>query len=480
MDSIPARQRIDMLFDSFDEQPVAPGLSDPIGFPGYREILANSSAEAVVWGIGRMGAYSVVAVVFEFGFLGGSMGSAVGATLDAAMHRSLADRLPFLAVTTSGGARMQEGMVALGQMPRTIAASVSLADSGIPRITILGHPTTGGVYASFASLSDVLLADAGATIGFAGPRVAAAITGASIPEGSHTAETAFLHGLVDAVIPPQQMKEWIAPLLHILSMPSPLITPPLELISPAAGEAWDEFALARHSERPTNSLYIASLFSQLFLLHGDRMGGNDPGVITGLARFAERPVVLIALNGTHPNASGYRKAQFAIKLAGRLHLPLITMVDTPGADPSYESEYSGVAGEIARTFEAMLTVDTPIIAIVTGEGGSGGALALACGDVVAIQQHAVFSVIAPEGAATILYRDPARAEELAPLLRPTSTDMKLIGIADVVLPEVDEGAHMSRKGSAEVIADWLTVALDSTTADRQARAARFRNLRPLR
>ncbi|MEO7803875.1 MAG: acetyl-CoA carboxylase carboxyltransferase subunit alpha/beta, partial [Actinomycetota bacterium] len=304
MDPIPARQRIEMLFDSFEELALADGLTDPIGFPGYQQTLDSAPGEAIVWGIGRVGTHRVVAALFEFSFLGGSMGDVVGATLEAAMSRALTDGLSFLAVTASGGARMQEGMFALAQMPRAVSASVALAAAGIPRITILGHPTTGGVYASFASLSDILLADQGATIGFAGPRVAEAVAGAPLPEHSHTAEAAYEHGLIDAVVPPQMMRDRLTLLLNILAPAIPQDVPQMDTTSVNVGDAWEEYLLARHAERPTNSVHTSNLFDQVFEFHGDRMGNDDPGVITALVRFAERPVVLIALNRTHPNASG--------------------------------------------------------------------------------------------------------------------------------------------------------------------------------
>lgn len=241
--------------------------------------------------------------------------------------------------------------------------------------------------------------------------------------------------------------------------------------------AWDSYSLARHPERPSPRFYVETLFEDSFETHGDRTGSDDPAVLTCVARFAERAIVVAALDRKSPTASGFRKATRAIELAGRLHLPLVTMIDTPGADPRAASEYAGLAAAIARTFEAILTVQTRVVAIVTGEGGSGGALALACGDVIGIQENAVFSVIAPEGAAEILYRDRGRAAEVAEKLRPTAGDLVGLGLADSLIPEPDGGAHRDPAGAAASIAAWLAESLDSPRADPGGRSSRFAHLR---
>lgn len=489
MSKRPSRGWIETLFDAFEVTEVEMGLRDPIAFPGYPEAHRQAAAtsgndESVIPGVARIGEVEVSAVVFEFDFLGGSVGEVAGARIEAAMMEALRHRRPFLAVTSTGGARMQEGMAALAQMARTSSASAALAQAGIPRISVLGDPTTGGVYASFASLSDFVIAEAQATIGFAGPRVAQAIEDEPIPAGSHTAEAASEAGLVDGVLTGDEIKGWLQRLLYLLDgrgPPSPIApsknTTPNASSPPAA--AFGEYRLARHPDRPRPRFYLEQCLGGFLELHGDRAGADDPAVIVGLGAVGSTTVVAVALDRDRPSASGYRKARRGIDLAGRLGFPLVTLVDTPGADASSASEYSGLASEIARTFHDLLTVQTPVVSLITGEGGSGGALALACGDAVAVQTHAVFSVIAPEGAAAILHRDPSRAEEVAGLLRPTSHDLVALGIADGVVWEPSPGAHTDPEAAARAVTGWLEEAVARTEADTALRADRFRDLRPL-
>jgi acetyl-CoA carboxylase carboxyl transferase subunit beta len=216
-----ARERIAALFDQFDEFVGLVSTRDPISFPGYEDAIlfaerSSGESEAVVTGMVALEGHEAVAAVFEFGFLGGSMGEAVGAKLEHAMKKASEFRRPFIAITSTGGARMQEGMAALAQMPRTVAASMELARAGVPRISVLAHPTTGGVYASFGSLADIVVAEAGATLGFAGPRVAETMSGKRLPPGSHTAEAALFKGLVDAVANSEDLRNTLARLLAIL------------------------------------------------------------------------------------------------------------------------------------------------------------------------------------------------------------------------------------------------------------------------
>jgi acetyl-CoA carboxylase carboxyl transferase subunit beta len=477
--SIQAAKRIASLFERFDRFESLPAR-DPIGFPGYRDALAEAARssgqdESVVTGIGEIKGRRLIAAIFEFGFLGGSMGEAAGGAIEDAMRQAGVLGIPFLAVTSTGGARMQEGMAALAQMPRTVAASSELARLHIPRLTVLADPTTGGVYASFASLADVIVAEPGATIGFAGPRVVEAMTGSKLPPDSHTAETAYKAGLVDALVEPSNLKEWLSNFLEVITASDLGGIEDLgdvSVRSPKTQWAWDEFALARHPDRPSPRTYLSLISDSSIELHGDRAGADDPAVCLALARIGDAPAVVVAFDRSRPNASGFRKARRGIELAGRWRLPLLTLIDTPGADPSFESEYGGLAREIALTFEAMLQCPTRVACIVTGEGGSGGALVLACGDAVAIQEHAVFSVIAPEGAAAILYRDPSRAPEVAETLRPTSASLITLGLADAILPEPSPAAHIDPQAAAAAIKTWAVRALTGPPGNSQTRARR--------
>jgi acetyl-CoA carboxylase carboxyl transferase subunit beta len=433
---------------------------DPLGFPGYADALdaARSSAgidEAVITGLGRLsvggGAELSVAVAsFVFDVVGGSMGAAVGERVVRLYDRARRERLPVLVVTRSGGARMQEGMVSLVQMARTADAARRHADAGLLQVAYLRSPTTGGVYASFASLADVVLAEPGATVGFAGPRVAEAVTGAPLPEGAHTSESAAAAGLVDAVLEPHAARGLIATLLETAHLAGhPHADARRETIEgraaagappPSPVSAWDEVLAARDPNRPSGRSWLDRFVPHRVELCGDRMGGVDPVVVAALGVTAARtPVVAIALDrhsGTgRPRAAGFRTAQRAIRLAARLAVPVVTFVDTPGAEPSHESEQAGIAGEIARTFALLAAHPVATACLVVGEGGSGGALALACTDGLYMLPGSVFSVIGPEGAASILHRDPTRAPEVAAQLRLTGPDLVDLGIIDAVVPD---------------------------------------------
>ena len=423
---------------------------DPLGFPGYGDALeaAWSDAagdESVVTGAGTIDGFPVEAAVFDFKFFGGSMGEVAGERLARAMERAAERRVPFVLRTATGGARMQEGMRSLVQMPKIIVARQTLALAHVPFIVFLGHPTTGGVLASLASLADLTLAEEGATIGFAGPRVAAHVTGKALTGTSHTAETALVSGLVDEVLDPAELREYLSAALRTLAADG-------QVIADQPGEPegwadsvdpWDVVQSARSPERPPGHQLILEASDSVVPLRGDRQGTEDPAVDVALARIAGRKVMLIALDRERaPRPGAYRKARRAIGIAGRLRIPIVTIVDTPGADPSEESESSGIAWEISRTYEALLNAPVPTVSIVTGEGGSGGALAFCATDCLLAYEGAFFSVIAPELAAEILWRDPSRAAEAARALKLTAPDLQRLGIADALLTEPPWGGSI--------------------------------------
>jgi acyl-CoA carboxylase subunit beta len=426
---------------SFESVPT-PAATNPLDYPGYGELHENAQSksgapESVVAGPARLGGYDIEIAWFVFEFLGGSMGEIAGEQMALGLERAAARGVPFVLRTSTGGARMQEGMRALVQMPKVVAARLTLARARQPFIALLGHPTTGGVLASIAALADVTAAQDGATIGFAGPRVVEAFTGAPLDEGSHTASSAMMHGLVDMVVPPDGARDYLIRALRVLEPAvATEVTPPTD---PPRGEqraAWAAVEAARAPDRVRAPHFLVAISDATVQLRGDRAGTQDPAVITSLARVEGRPFLAIALDKRFsPGPGGFRKARRCIEIAGRLGLPIVTIVDTGGADPSEASEGAGIAWEIARLFEAMLEAPVPILSIVTGEGGSGGALAFAIADVVLAYEDSIFSVIAPELAATILWRDSSRASEAADLLRLTAHDLLSLGIADALLPE---------------------------------------------
>jgi acetyl-CoA carboxylase alpha subunit/acetyl-CoA carboxylase beta subunit len=419
---------------------------DPLGWPGYGDVLADlPRGDSVVTGraaAGRtrtVGRYVVIAGRFDV--LGGSMGAVHGERVVRAYRRAALERLPVVVIAASGGARLQEGMVALVQMARTSAAAAGHANAGLLSMAVFKPPTTGGVYASYASLTDLRAAEPGATVGFAGPRVVEVATGSAPPDHSHTAESAHAVGLVDALLPADQQAAWVEAALGIREQRLPGRPLPASFGEPPPGAEgdWLEVIRARARGRPTGIDHAARLCDSWVELRG-----ADPTVRAGLAAIGRRRLVVIAHDrhaGTgRTGPAGFRLARRAIGLADRLHLPLLTLVDTPGADPGPAAEAGGIAAEIAATSAALTAVSMPTVSVCVGEGGSGGALALAACDVLLILEHAVFDVISPEGAAAILARDTARAPEFAAQLGLSAHGLVRLGIADAAVPEADPSA----------------------------------------
>ena len=461
--------------DFWDEgtfQPITDDLrsSDPLEWPEYAQALrkARDKArvdESVSAGPAKIGGHDVELALFDFDFIGGSMGEVAGERLARAMERAAEREVPFVLRTETGGARMQEGMVSLVQMPKVVAARLALAAAHQIFIGILGHPTTGGVLASLGALADYTIAEGDATVGFAGRRLVERFTGRSLTVPSHTAWSASTHGLVDSVTPREVVSLELSRLLDLLAQDAP--EPPSELPSPPVatkGDPWRSVQLARErSDRfLTPVKMLPNVASGLVELRGDRSGsafvtsGDDPGVFVAFARIAGRSAVVVALDPEYPpGPRAYRKTRRAIRIAERVALPVITLIDTAGADPSEDSEAGGIAWEIAALFEAMLTATVPILSVVTGEGGSGGALAFATADRLLIYEDAYFSVIAPESAAEILWRDAERGPDAAGLLKLTAHDLATLGIADNVLV-----GPPSEESLVEAIAYHLGALLD--------------------
>ena len=401
---------------------------NPLDFPGYEP----PGEESVL--TGRTASYALIEGRFDV--LGGSMGVAHGERVVRAYRRARDERLPVVVVAASGGARLQEGMLALVQLPRTAAAARDHAAAGLLQVAVLRGPTTGGVYASYASLADVAAAEPGAMIGFAGPRVVELTTGEAVPRDSHTAESAFAAGLVDALVTRERQAAWVEAALGTTPWP-----PARPRVRSGHSHAVPEGALgevqrARSELRPTGAEWAAALCSSWTPLRG-----RGDGVEAGLATIDGRRLVVVGMTRRRVRPDDYRLARRAAALAGRVGLPLLTFVDTPGADPSPASEAGGVAREIASTFAALDALASVSVSVCVGEGGSGGALALAHADRLLLLEHAVFSVIGPEGAAAILDRsgDAAAVARRAEQLKLRARDLASLGVIDGVLPE-DEAA----------------------------------------
>ncbi len=460
-----ATERIELLADPDSFRASNPTLVsvDPLVFTdriSYRDRLERARREtglneAVVTGTARINARDCVLAVFDFNFMGGSMGSVVGEKVALAMEMALERHQPFIAVVASGGARMQEGMLSLVQMGKTAATAMRLHQAGVPSITVLTNPTTGGVYASFASQGDFLFAEPGALIGFAGPRVIEQLTGQAPPAGTHTAEFLLQHGQLDGVVDRARLRGVLATLLQLFDSRGmvearsardayrPQMTQP--------PSAWPEVQLARRPDRPTSADYIRRLMPQFVELRGDRVFGDDAAVIAGIGDLAGMSVCAIgqerghdepSRNGGHVKPEGFRKAARIMRLAAELRLPLITFIDTPGAHLDYDSEARGLAGALSSCLANMSVLPVPIVSVVIGEGGSGPALALGVADRILMQEHAVYSVIAPEGAAAIVHRDAARAQDIVDALKITAYDCLVLGVVDAIVPEPENGAHL--------------------------------------
>ena len=473
-----------MFVDLSEEWDTELRSGDPLGFPGYAAKLSALDGESVRTGL----ADGFVLIEGDFDVIGGSMGLVHGEKVVRAFDRAIEARLPVVVVTRSGGARMQEGMVSLIQLARTAAAAQRHQDAGLLSISVHLSPTTGGVFASYGSLTDMRIAESGATIGFAGPRVVEQTTGEVVTGESHTAESAFAAHVVDAVVPNAELVEWVDAALGRTATPLQVHQPPTPIRKAVpsdaamASPAWAEVEASRAMGRPSG-IHVAALATTSWTEIGS---GTDPALRTAVATMAGQRVVVVASDrygGTgRPVPAGYRLAQRGIALAGRLGLPLVTFIDMSGAEPGSAAENAGIAGEIARTHAAMGSLPTPSISLCVGEGGSGGALALAAADRFLVQEHAIFSVIGPEGAAAILERDAGRAADVTPWLKLTSADLLELGVVDAVVPDAIDAAvaavHQALAGAPDgpdavrvgarrerfdaVTARWLRSAADHT------------------
>jgi len=427
-------------FRSWDNDP-----ADIAAEPSYAADLARARAatgldESVITGEGRLGGHRVAVAACEFGFLGGSIGAAAGERLTHAVERATGERLPLIVTPASGGTRMQEGTLAFLQMVKIAAAVTAHKSAGLPYLVYLRHPTTGGVFASWASLGHVTLAEPGALIGFLGPRVHEALQGSSLPDGVQTAENLRAHGLVDAVIPPAGLAAYVDRVLTAIT-PAPKQAAALskEALSEdkperaAAAPAWESVLRTRDTGRPGGAEFIRAAA-------GDIVPLRETGMILALARAGGHPCVFVGQDhtGPPPGANALRLARRGMRLAEELRLPLVTVIDTAGAELSREAEEQGVAAEIAWCIAMLVNVRTPVVSVLLGQGAGGAALALLPADRVLAAQHGWLAPLAPEGASAIVYKDTAHAPELAERQGIRSADLLANGIVDRVISETGD------------------------------------------
>ncbi|HSK90377.1 MAG TPA: carboxyl transferase domain-containing protein [Euzebyales bacterium] len=443
--------------------------------------------EAVITGEGRIRGRRVAVVACEFAFLAGSIGVGAGRRLVEAVERATSERLPLLAAPASGGTRLQEGTVAFLQMVKVTAAIAAHKAAGLPYIVYLRHPTTGGVLASWGSLGHVTAAEPGALIGFLGPRVYEALHGAPFPPGVQTAENLYANGLVDAVVAREHLAGVATRVLDVLTAVEDLTPRAIDL---PAGEVTDVPAARsiRHSrdpDRPGVRALLERAARDVTPLSGTGAGEREPGLVLALARFGTAPCLVIGQDRRGQQIrplgpAGLREARRGIRVAAELGLPLVTVIDTPGAALSRVAEEGGLAGEIARCLSDLVTSPSPTLCLLLGEGAGGAALALAPADRVVAAQHAWLSPLPPEGASAVIHRDTAHADEMARMQGVRALDLHAAGIVDRVIAEQPPAAAAPDaflRSVGEVIEAEVVTLLGRDTAERLAtRTARYREL----
>ena len=476
--SLSARQRIQLLADpkSFKESHKYLNSLAPISFSrrgSYRNLVSKDQnrtglTEATVTGTCRIDGVRAMLVVLDFGFMGGSMGSVVGEKIALGLEAAAKQDLPLVAVVTGGGPRIQEGVLSLMQMAKTVTAANRFKEKGLPFVVVLANPSTGQAYASFANLADVILAEPGSLIGLSPLRALRELSAAPLPQDAHTAEAHLEHGLLDNVVDRESLKSRLATLLKMLSaqkLGKGEFSPPSRrrLLGPDPEvpdlEVWEAVAVTKHGDRPSAAYYIRNILDQFFELHGDRLSGDDGSIVTGIGYLFDQPVAVIgqqrpySLDGSkyHVNPDGLRKAQKIVRLAARFKLPLVTFIDTQGADPGLEAEEHGIGNAIATTLSQMLEAPVPIVAAIIGEGGNEGALALGISDRIIMQQYAIFSPISLNRAPGGPYGDPELDREAAEALMLMAPDCLELGIIDSIVFEPAEGAHEDPKAAAVIL-----------------------------
>jgi acetyl-CoA carboxylase carboxyl transferase beta subunit len=443
--------------------------------------------ESVITGSATIRGHRVAMLVCEFGFLGGSIGVAAGHRLTTAIRRATAERLPLLALPTSGGTRMQEGTTAFLQMVRITAAVTDHKAARLPYVVYLRHPTTGGVFASWGSLGHVTFAEPGALVGFLGPRVYEALYRNPFPAGVQTTENLYACGLIDAVIPLDELGGIVDRALTVITRsPHPTIQPAAVQPSSSVIPAWKSVTASRRPDRPGVRELLRHAAADVLLLNGTGQGENEPGLLLALARFGDMPCVLLGQDrhGQTPEAplgpGALRQARRGMRLAADLDLPLVTVVDTAGAALSQEAEEGGLAGEIARCIAEMVALDVPTVSVLLGQGTGGGALALVPADRILSAQHGWLSPLPPEGASAILYHDTSHAADMAAKQGVRSADLLAHGIVDRVIPEYPDAAAEPERFCLRIgasLRDELAALRNADTAQRLAeRAQRFERL----
>ncbi|TWF80578.1 acetyl-CoA carboxylase carboxyl transferase subunit beta [Pseudonocardia hierapolitana] len=432
-------------FESWDSPIDLTGLE-----PGYAAQLVAAQErsgvdEAVVTGAGTIEGTGVAVIAGEFAFLAGSIGRATAGRIVTAVRRATRERLPLLVATCSGGTRMQEGTPAFVEMISISKAIVAHKAAGLPYLVYLRNPTTGGVFASWGSLGHVTVAEPGALIGFLGPRIAEALTGKPFPSGVQVAENLVAKGVIDGVVAPEELASVARRVLRLLT-PSvvgdvPLPTPGLGAPPPRRTSTWESVLLTRRPDRPGVRDLLRLGADDVIPLSGTGDGQRDAGLLLALTAFGGLPCVLVGQDRRHQTPdrplgpTALREARRGMRLAEELRLPLVAVIDTPGAALSPRAEEGALAGEIARCLADMSSLSVPSVSVLLGQGSGGAALALLPADRVIAAEHAWLSPLPPEGASAIVHHDTAHAPLMAERQRVSAFDLLDEGIVHVVVPE---------------------------------------------
>lgn len=509
---IGAKERLIMVLDNGTFEPWFEdiGICDPLKTPGYPEKLAAAQAksgnsEAVTIGYGKIGGHETVVGVCDPNFMIGSMGHAMGERISRAFERATERRLPVILFCCSGGARMQEGIISLMQMEKTSAAVKRHSDARLFYCSVLTDPTMGGVTASFATLADVILAEPQARIGFAGPRVIEQTIGHKLPAGFQTAQFQLEHGMVDRIVERHNLKNTLHYLLYAHPVKNyghylrhPHLEHHLDQMSDELSRhhektAWEKVKLVRSGDRATSMDYIERIFEDFRELHGDRCFGDDHALIGGLALLNGQPVTILAnLRGKSmqerfhrnfgmPKPEGYRKAIRLMKQAEKFGRPVISFINTSGAFCGIDAEERGQGTAIAESIMAMAGLKVPTLCILIGEGGSGGALAIAAGNEVWMMEHSTYAILSPEGYSAILWKNEGRAEEAAKIMKLTAQDLAEMNVIERIIPEfggataqnVDTIASIMHSAIVDFVKRYDHMSPEDIVQDRYARFRKF-------
>lgn len=508
--SMTARERVHLLTDrrSFKEYYRSLVSLDPISFARRgtyrgrlsRDQLRTGLSEAAMVGYCKIGGVPTVLLLLDFGFLGGSMGSVVGEKVALAFELATSKKLPVVMVVSGGGVRLQEGLLSLMQMAKTITAARQLQARGLPLIAVLANPATGQAYASFANLADIILAEPGSLIGVAPMRaLREASRGRPLPDDAHTAEYHLRMGLLDRVVDREELPEVLARVLDTLV---PTVMPSLrrkDMTSVAITQpgvkpdAWQSVELARRRDRPSARALIERLVLNFVELRGDRLHGDDPTIVGGIGVIRGQRVVLIGqerypdgdvvVRPGHILPQGFRKAQRLMRLAAKFGLPVITLVDTPGAHVGLDAEEFGAGNALASTMALMAELPVPVIAVLIGQATSEGALALSLADRILMLENAIYTPIALEHAAERLYRSQAqgKTQDVADALKLTAADCLELGVIDGIVPEPEGGAHKDPDATARLVQQallWELAELRGSSAEKlvRERGRKFRRM----